>query len=494
LITIHTMKFRKVFLILLILLIGLSFTYPQSQLELIRTIESGDLETFKHQVELMFDINMTLENGYTVLNYSIITGRADLVEYLLSKNVDIEKPSNKQTPLMLSARNNLATLELLISKGADIKREINGKSAITAALDEGKKDAIALLEANGATLELKEGVDGPYIFYDTIRNITTLVTVDAQNKIMIDTLKKPPHEITVITPSGESFKVPLRKPTIETKSIFNKVDKIFAMSDIEGNFYDFVNSLKNNKVIDDRYNWIFGNGHLVLLGDFVDRGKYVTQVLWLIFKLEQEAEKMGGKVHYILGNHEEMNLMDDYRFDDIRYKILAYKLGMDFHDFYSDQSEFGAWLRTKNVIEKIGNNLFVHAGISDSLLYMKLSIPQINKIARDVFSVPQARINKEANLILFDYGVLWYRGYITEEANYTKISQNSVDKILNYYNADRFIVGHTIVGDISTDYKGKLIRLDVDHYNNIASGILILGNKIYKAKDTGEKELLYEKK
>ena len=488
------MKFRKAFLILIILLTRLTIMYPQSQWELIKTIESGDLETCKQQVDLMFDINMILENGYTVLNYSIITGRIDLVEYLLSKNVDIEKPSNKQTPLMLSARYNTNILELLISKGVDIGREINDKSAITVALDEGRKDAIALLEANGASLELKWGVDGPHIFYDTLMNITTIVTVDDQNKIIVDTLKKRPNEVIVKTPSGESFEVQLGKSTYETKSIYKKVEKIFAISDIEGNYYDFVTALKNNKIIDDNFNWTFGDGHLVLLGDFMDRGKYVTQVLWLIYKLEQDAEKMGGKVHYILGNHEEMNLLGDYRFVDIRYKILAYKTGMDISDFNTNQTEFGAWLRTKNVVEKIGDNLFVHAGISDSILSMNLSIPEINKIARKVFSDPQARINKEANVVLFDYGVLWYRGYITEEEDYGKISQNSVDKILGYYNADRFIVGHTIVGDISTDYKGKLIRLDVDHYNNIASGILILGDKIYKAKETGEKELLFEKK
>jgi hypothetical protein len=203
---------------------------------------------------------------------------------------------------------------------------------------------------------------------------------------------------------------------------------------------------------------------------------------------------MGGKVHYILGNHEEMNLLGDFRFVDVRYKILAYKSGVDIGNFYTDQTEFGAWLRTKNVVEKIGNNLFVHAGISDSILSMRISIPEINKIVRKVLTDPEAKINKEASMILFDYGVLWYRGFITEEEDYSKISQNSVEKILSYYDADRFIVGHTIVGDISTDYKGKLIRLDVDHYKNIASGILILGDKIYKAKETGEKELLFQKK
>jgi hypothetical protein len=216
-------------------------------------------------------------------------------------------------------------------------------------------------------------------------------------------------------------------------------------------------------------------------------------VLWLIYKLEQEAEESGGKVHYLLGNHEEMNLIDDYRFVDLRYKVLAYKLGIDMDAFYTSQTEFGAWLRTKNVIEKIDRNLFVHAGISDVLLKRNFSIPRINRIAREALSTPIAKIDNDASLVLFDYGVLWYRGLVTDERDYPKITQNSVDKILELYGADRFIVGHTIVSDISTDFNGKIIRLDVDHYRNVASGIFIEGNKIYKAKDNGEKELLFGK-
>jgi hypothetical protein len=451
------------------------------------------METFKKNIELLDDINLTLSNGYTILNYSILAGRIDLVEYLLTINVDIEKESNKQTPLMISARFNTDILNLLIAHGADINREIGGRTALIAAIEEGNKNSADLLEQSGATVELIGGADGPYIFYDTLMNITRVITVNNQNEIFVDTLKEPPAEVTVQTTSGVAFKVKLRQPVIESKSIFKKVDKVFAISDIEGNFFEFVNSLKNNKIIDEDYDWSFGDGHLVLLGDFVDRGKYVTQTLWLIYKLEQEAEAAGGKVHYLLGNHEEMNLLDDYRFVDLRYKILAYKLGTDLDAFYTDQTEFGAWLRTKNVVEKIGRNLFVHAGISDQLLGKNFSIQRINRITRTAFSTPQVRIDSDAGLVLFDYGVLWYRGFITEEKEYAKISQNSINKILNAYNVDRFIVGHTIVSDISTDYDGKIIRLDVDHYKNIASGILIDGDKIYKAKDNGEKELLFEK-
>mgnify|MGYP000951887711 CR=1 FL=1 len=57
-------------------------------------------------------------------------------------------------------------------------------------------------------------------------------------------------------------------------------------------------------MIDQNLNWTFGKGHLVLVGDFVDRGVFVTQVLWLIYKLEQDAENQGGQVHFVIGNHE----------------------------------------------------------------------------------------------------------------------------------------------------------------------------------------------
>ncbi len=44
---------------------------------------------------------------------------------------------------------------------------------------------------------------------------------------------------------------------------FEMPNKLIAISDIEGNFEAFSSFLKANKVINDKYNWIFGNGHLV---------------------------------------------------------------------------------------------------------------------------------------------------------------------------------------------------------------------------------------
>jgi hypothetical protein len=52
--------------------------------------------------------------------------------------------------------------------------------------------------------------------------------------------------------------------------------KMLILSDIEGNFGAFRKLLQANHVIDDNFNWTFEKNHLVLIGDFVDRGTMVT--------------------------------------------------------------------------------------------------------------------------------------------------------------------------------------------------------------------------
>jgi hypothetical protein len=105
-------------------------------------------------------------------------------------------------------------------------------------------------------------------------------------------------------------------------------------------------------------------GHLVLVGDFVDRGTMVTEVLWLIYSLESQAEAAGGKVHYILGNHEIMNMNGDHHYVHPRYKAHADSMHISYLKLFSQQSELGRWFATKNVTERIGNVLFAHAGFS----------------------------------------------------------------------------------------------------------------------------------
>jgi len=483
----------NVLLVIVFLFFRMTTGLSQDYSALIIAVNMGDFASFKEQLDPLDDLDEIVVNGYTLLNYSILGRHKDFVEYLIGRDVDLDKESRGLTPLMNAARQNTEILKILIDAGADINGEIGQRTALSVAIRENRKKAIKILESNGATIDLRDGVDGPYVFYDSLNSSTILISVNEINRLSVDTLKIMPEELRVRTPDHGSFKVSLYEPVLENPSVYSETDKIFAISDIEGNFEELTATLRNNGVIDKDFGWDFGQGHLVLLGDFIDRGKHVTQLLWLIFKLEQEASAQGGKVHYLLGNHELMNMAGDIRYVNMRYKILAYKAGLDIGNFHTGQVIIGDWLRTKNVIEKIGDFVFVHAGISDTLIKMDLSIPEINELAWQNFGIPLDELPEEAITVLSEQGVLWYRGYTAEGSNYDKTTLETVDKTLNYFDAGHIVVGHSIVRDISTDYEGKIIRIDVDHRDHPSSGILITPEGVYKAMQNGKKELILER-
>ena len=116
---------------------------------------------------------------------------------------------------------------------------------------------------------------------------------------------------------------------------------MLILSDIEGNFGAFRKLLQANHVIDDNFNWTFEKNHLVLIGDFVDRGTMVTEVLWLIYSLEEKAKAAGGYVHYILGNHEIMNMSNDLRYVQDRYIRNAALMSRSYMQLFGPDAEIG---------------------------------------------------------------------------------------------------------------------------------------------------------
>nr|WP_233150319.1 metallophosphoesterase [Pontibacter sp. BT310] len=291
---------------------------------------------------------------------------------------------------------------------------------------------------------------------------------------------------------------------------------MIAISDIEGNFDAFYSFLVKNGVMDEKYNWAFGKGHLVLNGDFVDRGGDVTQVLWLIYMLEEKAEKAGGKVHYIIGNHEIMNLYGDNSDTDTKYVAVAKQIsGKKNWDeagryLFSAESELGKWLRSKNVVEKIGDYVFVHAGIKSKLIEENLTIPEINSIARKYYGLRTKglALNQKEQLVLNSYdSPYWDRSYAMNvliagvfafndplNASFHTTTQEEAEQILQFYDAAKMVVGHNVVSDITTDYKGHLIKIDVKHghekYSGKTKGLLIENGIEYKVDDLGKKTKL----
>ncbi len=67
------------------------------------------------------------------------------------------------------------------------------------------------------------------------------------------------------------------------------------------------------KIIDRSSKWIAGTDILVQTGDIVDRGTLALDIYRMMQDLRGQASAAGGEVVSILGNHEVMNAIGDWR-------------------------------------------------------------------------------------------------------------------------------------------------------------------------------------
>jgi hypothetical protein len=186
---------------------------------------------------------------------------------------------------------------------------------------------------------------------------------------------------------------------------FSGAEKIVAVADIHGAYAAFERILKRAELIDDSLRWSGGSAHLVIVGDVLDRGPDSRRALDLIRKLESEAPAVGGRVHFVLGNHEIMNMTGDLRYVsageyeafsdqelvDVReqeFRLyleaaeqslgtaearaafdMTYPPGFFAHrQAFSLYGEYGAWLIDKPVLLVINDAAFVHGGLAASVV------------------------------------------------------------------------------------------------------------------------------
>ena len=240
-----------------------------------------------------------------------------------------------------------------------------------------------------------------------------------------------------------------------------------AVSDIHGEFEYFVDLLRQAKVIDSLHNWIWGNGHLVVVGDIFDRGDKVTECLWLVHKMEGQAKRAGGRVHYLIGNHELMVIQGDNRYVNERYlKGICKKSRIKHEDLFGSHMELGRWVLSRSTVVKINDILFVHGGIAPVFLEQGWSADDINERVRVKLNLRSSQIafDDTARLLFGSLGPLWYRGYHYEmEDRYPQATTAQIDSILSYYQANAIVVGHTGVDSISSLYDNRVYAVDVPY-------------------------------
>jgi len=329
--------------------------------------------------------------------------------------------------------------------------------------------------------------DGPYVFFvnDSLKakmvenSVLTEYYITAENYPEIRTA------VNLSCDYNDLLDVFSKKENYSQK--YNDVDSLIAISDVHGQFRKYTDILQANGVIDRDLNWKFGKGHLVFLGDAFDRGDKVTELLWHLFALEKQAEKAGGMVHVLLGNHENMILSADLRYLNEKYKRVEGLTNTRYSDLYSENSVLGKWLRNQPVIISVNNILFVHAGISIDMARMNLTVKQANKLFASKIvgkDLTADNKNKQLELLAGENGPLWYRGYFDDST----FCESRLDSILTFYDSDHIVVGHTTFKNIKCLYNDKIIAIDAGiGYKQPGEVLIYKKGKFYSGSITGER-------
>ena len=285
-------------------------------------------------------------------------------------------------------------------------------------------------------------------------------------------------------------------PPDKFQDTFQDVHRIVAIGDIHGDYQRLLEVLRTAALVDAKNTWIGGDTHLVLTGDFVDRGDHSAQVLDLLMDLEPQARKAGGRLHPLIGNHEAMDLYGDLRYvtkDDFAgfqapnsKELRERRLRADLDDLkrqgtppadenawrkkfedehplgwvehrqaFQPDGKYGKWIRQLNAIIKINDAVFVHGGISEQ--YAASARAEINAKVRDELS----NFTKLAKGVVTDeQGPLWYRG-MAQLPEDDRGMAALLPRVLATHQARHIVIGHTPQLAVAPRFGGKVIAIDV---------------------------------
>ena len=117
--------------------------------------------------------------------------------------------------------------------------------------------------------------DGPYVLW---KNDSSVIVIYENNSNIDSQTFNFKDSLLFNGFCNDSNKNYLIKPINNNPnpSKYKNISKVYALSDIHGE-YDFLfDHLIKAKIIDDNGRWIYGQGHLVIDGDVFDLGDKVT--------------------------------------------------------------------------------------------------------------------------------------------------------------------------------------------------------------------------
>jgi len=255
------------------------------------------------------------------------------------------------------------------------------------------------------------------------------------------------------------------------------VKRIIAIGDLHGDFEVLLIALLKAKCINVKGKWIGGKTFVVQMGDILDRGgrgesvdtknhREELDILQYLEELHRMAKKKGGAVYSILGNHELMNIMGDFR-----YTTPNTNMGFGGENRRKELFKPGGEIakliacHTYGIIQ-IGNWVFVHGGILPYHINI-FTIGVINDLVKQVIlgkrTIEDGKkdsLKQEEKALLFgEEGIFWTRLLSSHIPRCDLVNETMA--ILGIDNSKGgIVVGHTPQNNINSVCNKRLWKVD----------------------------------
>lgn len=264
-------------------------------------------------------------------------------------------------------------------------------------------------------------------------------------------------------------------------------DRLVVVGDVHGDIEALRSCLRTANLVDANDHWAGGDTVVVQVGDIFDRGNDDLRIEEWIHRLALQARSVDGAIYSIMGNHEVMNAAGDHSmatrkafapFDDLLPE-LEEMVGGD----WSQVEGFPAWSRCRllamrpggsvarlmsahAVCMKVGDNLFVHAGLRPQHLRGAGGVAEAEEVMENMNAGAAAWLlgsgKAMPNVLFGEDSPVWTRVYSSPDSrDVDEAARAELEEVLRLTGTKRMLVGHTPQRlGINSAANGQIWRVD----------------------------------
>ena len=279
---------------------------------------------------------------------------------------------------------------------------------------------------------------------------------------------------------------PPRPPTV-----LPAAHRLVAIGDLHGDLDKARRAFSLAGLVDAADRWTGGATVAVQVGDILDRGDQEVELYYWLERLQREAAAAGGALHVLNGNHETMNVAQQFRYATpggfasfrrwaqvhaleaalkgrcgcAKGAALDAALGLRGQDGVTARTQAlrpgGAvsrrFIAPNPLVLQVGSTVFVHGGLLPS--HVAYGVERINAEGQDW--ILDGPVSAKPRFLSGRDAVVWSREYSAEDASRCNC-EALTQALAGLPGAARMVVGHTIQsGGINSACEGRVLRVDV---------------------------------